>query len=115
MEGHSSSGVGTFGGPYNFLDNVADRVLIACVIISSGNTYPATPNDNFDNVQGGFYKTHLSAHLNRRVPRGLDRGYKDGHAQWKKFISPPAGFAMSTGDEINYTMSRTLSGPYFWW
>jgi len=104
----------------SFNDNVADRVLIADVIISGNNSYPATMNEPFQGISGGFRKPHLSAHLNRGVPRGLNTAYKDGHAQWKKFNSPPAGFSVPLSSpwlqtEETYTMSRTSSGPYFWW
>jgi prepilin-type N-terminal cleavage/methylation domain-containing protein len=103
-----------------FTDNVADRVLIADVIISGGNTYPGTASEPFQGVIGGFYKPHVSAHLKRGVPSGANLVYKDGHARWKKFNSPPAGFAVPlTGPwlstEDTYTMVRTSTGPYFWW
>jgi hypothetical protein len=104
----------------SFMDNTADRVLIADIIISGNLGYPATANEPFQGIGGGFYKTHLSAHLKKGVPIGGNLAYKDGHAQWKKFRSPPAGFSVSgTGPWMNsedtYTMVRTSSGPYFWW
>ena len=107
-------------GTTSFSDNVADRVLIADVIISGNMTYPATAVEPFQGIQGGFIKTHLSAHLNRGVPMGANVAYKDGHAQWKKFISPPAGFNVPATSpwldtEDRYTMVRTSSGPWFWW
>jgi prepilin-type N-terminal cleavage/methylation domain-containing protein len=105
----------------NFSDSVADRVLIADVIISGANTYPATANEPFQGVNGGFYKPHVSAHLNgKSIPIGANNVYKDGHAQWKKFNSPPSGFTVGLmspwlDGEDTYTMVRTTSGPYFWW
>lgn len=109
-------------GHGSFADNVADRVLIADVNISNGNAYPATAGDTFQNVTGGgFYKLHVSAHLKRGVPLGSNIAYKDGHAQWKKFNSPPSGYAPPasgawTGAEDKYTMVRTgANTPYFWW
>ena len=106
----------------SFADSVSTRVLIADVNISNGNTYPATAGDTFQNVTGGgFYKLHVSAHLKRGVPRGSNIAYKDGHAQWKKFNSPPAGFSVPPtgpwlGAEDTYTMVRTgNNAPYFWW
>jgi len=96
-----------------------DRVLIADVILSNQQTYPATPAEPFRGIIGGFYKPHLSAHLNAGVPRGANVAYKDGHARWKKFNSPPAGFPAPSGmwskAEDAYTMVRTTSGPWFWW
>ena len=105
-------------GPSSFDDNVVDRVLIADVILSYQQTYPATVAEPFRGIVGGFYKPHVSAHLNAGVPRGANVAYKDGHAKWKKFNSPPAGFTTPgtwSRAEDTYTMVRTISGPYFWW
>ena len=107
----------------SFADSVSTRVLIADVNISNGNTYPATAGDTFQGVSGGFYMTHLSAHLKRGVPMGSNIAYKDGHSQWKRFNSPPAGYSVPTGtgsawsgSEDAYTMVRTGGNtPYFWW
>ncbi|HEY5041899.1 MAG TPA: prepilin-type N-terminal cleavage/methylation domain-containing protein [Verrucomicrobiae bacterium] len=103
-----------------FIDSVAERALISDIIISDNNTYPATPGEPFQNIAGGFYKHHLSAHLKKGMPSGSNIAYKDGHAQWKKLNSPPAGFSVpATGPwldaENTYTMVRTSSGPWFWW
>jgi prepilin-type N-terminal cleavage/methylation domain-containing protein len=103
-----------------FTDSVAERVLIADVILSGALGYPATVNQPFQGVGGSFYKPHLSAHLKGGVPIGANIAYKDGHAKWKKFKSPPAGFGVPAtgpwmGTEDDYTMVRTTSGPYFWW
>jgi prepilin-type N-terminal cleavage/methylation domain-containing protein len=100
--------------------SLADRVLIADVIISGGTTYPATGNEPFQGIMGGFYKSHLSAHLNRGVPRGANIAYKDGHVRWKKFNSPPSGFSVPADSpwlsaEDSYTMVRTTISPAFWW
>lgn len=107
-------------GAVPFTDSLVDRVLITDVILSGGNTYPGTSGEPFQGVVGGFYKRHLSAHLNRGLPLGANVIYKDGHAQWKKFRSPPAGFSVSMaspwmGTEDSYTMVRTTSNPWFWW
>jgi prepilin-type N-terminal cleavage/methylation domain-containing protein len=101
-----------------FSDSVSDRVVVADVILSGDNTYPA--KGPFQNVKGSFYKPHVSAHLVRGVPSGGNNSYKDGHAQWKKFTSPPAGFSAAADspwmqEEDAYTMVRTTSGPWFWW
>ncbi len=113
QEGHQS-------GSGSFSDNVSDRVLIADVILSGANSYPATAAEPFQGIRGGFIKPHVSAHLNGGVPRGATLVYKDGHARWKKFNSPPAGFSVPPNSpwlatEDSYTMVRTTSGPWFWW
>ena len=109
------------GAALIYKDNVADRVLMADVILSQNTGYPAKPSEPFKGIVGGFFKPHLSAHLG---PGGMPRGgnilYKDGHAQWKKFNSAPAGFGVPpnnpwNGLEDTYTMIRTSSGPWFWW
>jgi prepilin-type N-terminal cleavage/methylation domain-containing protein len=105
----------TFGG-ITTKDDLTRRELIADVMISTGNTYPATPADNFSAVFGGFYKGHVSAHLNKGMPRGGNVTYKDGHTTWKKFVSPPAGKTTFTINEsTEYTFTRTAGGPWFWW
>ncbi len=103
-----------------FSDTVSDRVLIADVFLSNNNNYPATASEPFQGISGGFFKPHVSAHLYHNVPRGSNVAYKDGHAQWKKFNSPPAGFSVPANStwlsaEDSYTMVRTSSGPWFWW
>jgi prepilin-type N-terminal cleavage/methylation domain-containing protein len=106
-------------GAISFMDTPSDRVLIADVMVSDNNNYPATTADNFSSVSGGFYKPHVSAHLKKGIPSGGDIAYKDGHSQWKKFSSPPAGFSIPTtswqGSEDSYTFSRTTGGKNFWW
>lgn len=101
-----------------FSDSVSDRMIIADVILSGDNTYPA--KGPFLNIKGSFYKPHVSAHLSRGMPTGGNIAYKDGHAQWKKFASPPSGFSVAADspwllEEDAYTMVRTTSGPWFWW
>jgi prepilin-type N-terminal cleavage/methylation domain-containing protein len=81
----------------------AERVLVACNTISVGSTQPGYlhPENNYNRVTGSFYIPHLSAHLGRGgIPSGGHIGYKDGHADWRKFQ--------------NMT-PRTTSGAVFWW
>ena len=99
--------------PYQ--DDVSTRVLIADVMISTGNTLPASPQDNFSSVGGGFsingkVYPHLSAHLQNGMPAGGNYAYKDGHAQWQKFN------AANAIAKNNPTQVRTGGNtPYFWW
>jgi prepilin-type N-terminal cleavage/methylation domain-containing protein len=86
----------------------ASRVLVADVVISTGNTLPGYthPLNNYDNITtGGFTQKgknypHLSAHLRGRIPFGMYIGYKDGHVEWQKFFGQ---------------LPRTTGGPWFWW
>ncbi len=95
-------------------DDVSSRELIMDVVLSTGNTYPATGADNFENVGGGFMRDgaqypHLSAHLRGGVPYGGSFTYKDGHVVWKKFD------ASNVNPNKNESKVRTTSAPYFWW
>ncbi len=98
-----------------FRDSVSIRVLIADVMISTGNSLPATPGDNFSSVTGGFSINgraypHLSAHLQYGMPAGGNYAYKDGHVEWQKFN------ASSANAKDNPTQVRTGGNtPYFWW
>jgi hypothetical protein len=82
----------------------AARVLVADVVISNGNQTPGYqhPENNYTAVTGGFFMSHLSAHLDgKQVPTGQFLGFKDGHVEWQLFpdASPRTG-----GNQ-----------PYFWW
>ena len=103
-------------GPIVSPDNITTSELVADVMISTGNTLPASGADNFSAVFGGFTQNgaaypHLSAHLGRAgMPQGGNIAFKDGHLEWRKF---QAGGASAAG---NITRVRTGSNnPYFWW
>ena len=97
-------------GLQTFVDNLATRELITDVVLSAGNNLPVGPDNNFDNVRGGFSLSHLSAHLKSRVPAGGNVAYKDGHVQWKRFK------AANSNANLNDSKVRTgINTPYFWW
>lgn len=85
---------------------LADRVLIADATISQFANLPyASAANNFNSINGGFMQNgviypHLSPHLEKSVPSGGHLGFKDGHAEWRKF---------------NTMRPRTRSGTVFWW
>jgi hypothetical protein len=81
---------------------VAERVIVADAILSDNANTPGinNPGNNYVNVQGGFYINSVSAHLKGLIPRGGNVGYKDGHAEWRKF---------------NVMVPRTTGGKVFWW
>jgi prepilin-type N-terminal cleavage/methylation domain-containing protein len=90
-----------------FKSSVADRVLLACAILSDNGNTPgvSNPGNNYTSISGGFtingaVYPHVSAHLKGAVPLGGDVGFKDGHAEWIKF---------------KYMTPRTASGKVFWW
>lgn len=90
------------GGPTISSGSPSDRVLTACATISdpANGTYANRYTYNYTDVAGGFYLHHLSPHLKGKVPRGGDVGFKDGHAQWRKF------------DDMN---QRAKQDESFWW
>ena len=88
--------------------SVSDRVLMADCIISALNTpIPGTTANTFNGFPGGYTLNgvkvpHISAHLKGSLPRGGDVGYKDGHAEWRKF-------------NIMIPRAQNGSSPYYWW
>jgi prepilin-type N-terminal cleavage/methylation domain-containing protein/prepilin-type processing-associated H-X9-DG protein len=80
------------------------RVLIADATISqAGQSDPAQRGTyNYTQIQGGYSKLHLAAHLEGKIPAGGNVAMLDGHAEWRKFRS---------------MLPRTDSGgsPTFWW
>jgi prepilin-type N-terminal cleavage/methylation domain-containing protein len=88
----------------NITTGVADRVLIADVVISNGTATPGYqhPENNYTDVAGGYVLHHLSAHLEgHTVPIGGFVGFKDAHVDWHFFQ-----------DETVRTGANT---PSFWW
>jgi prepilin-type N-terminal cleavage/methylation domain-containing protein len=82
-------------------DVVSDRVLMADNIFSANSTDThSTPNLQFYDISGGFWKSHQSSHLVRGVPEGGNEGFKDGHVEWVKFQK---------------MVVRTDTGWGFWW
>ena len=79
-----------------------DRVLTADGTISTpaAGVYASRYTYNYTEVDGGFYKPHLSPHLKGKFPDGGNVGYKDGHVVWKKF------------DAMD---QRATTGQSFWW
>ena len=81
-----------------------DRVLLADATISSpgGGTYAQrySRGYSYTEVDGGFYKPHLSPHLKGQFPDGGNVGFKDGHVIWRKFDSMD---------------QRAATGQSFWW
>jgi prepilin-type N-terminal cleavage/methylation domain-containing protein/prepilin-type processing-associated H-X9-DG protein len=80
------------------------RVLTADATISApGQNNPAQRGTyNYTQIQGGYSKPHLAAHLDGKVPIGGNVAMLDGHAEWRKF---------------GLMLPRTDNGgsPTFWW
>jgi prepilin-type N-terminal cleavage/methylation domain-containing protein len=81
---------------------VSERVLASDVVISANITLPGYlhPENNYNDIAGGFRLHHLSAHLRNTVPTGANTGFKDGHVEWRKF---------------QLMLPRSDSYAYFWW
>ena len=90
--------------------SISDRVLIADATISPDGARATPgylhPENNYSSVPGGFTQKgviypHISPHLKGALPVGGNIGYKDGHADWRKF---------------NVMTPRTITGSaVFWW
>ncbi len=82
----------------------SQRVLLADVTMSApGQNNPAARYTyNFTNIQGGYPKGSVSAHLAANFPVGGNLGMLDGHVEWRQFDG--------------MTPRTTSSGaPVFWW
>jgi len=106
----------TVAPPVAFMDDPETRELLADVILSQGNSLPASAANNFTSIFSGFTQNgvsypHLSAHVRTGgVPAGGNITYKDGHVQWRKFS------ASSSSSAGNTSKVRTGgTAPYFWW
>ena len=91
-------------GPVTVTPTITDRVLIADATISQASQYVESQRYtyNYTQVQGGYDKPHITAHLNGKVPLGGNLGMLDGHVEWRKF------------DKMKV---RTVpsGSPTFWW
>ena len=88
---------------------VSERVLFSdCIISATAGTVPGTSANNYTAMNGGFKQNgvvypHISAHMKNGLPQGGDVGYKDGHAEWRKFkVMVPRG-------------GGSGGSPVFWW
>jgi prepilin-type N-terminal cleavage/methylation domain-containing protein len=81
---------------------ITGRMLIADATISAeaNGTYANRYTYNYTEVEGWFYKKHLSPHLKGKFPAGGNVGFKDGHVSWVKF------------DDMR---QRIVGAPSFWW
>jgi prepilin-type N-terminal cleavage/methylation domain-containing protein len=81
---------------------LTERVLAADATISTpaNGIYAQRYGYNYTEVNGGFYKPHLSPHLKGGFPVGGNVAFKDGHAAWRRF------------DDMN---QRATGGQSFWW
>ena len=87
------------------LTPVAERVLLADATLDDSMEYDSdnkydTDTRCYNDVPGGFYMHHTSAHLKRAIPRGGNVGFKDGHVEWRSFAD---------------MQEVTVAGAPFWW
>jgi prepilin-type N-terminal cleavage/methylation domain-containing protein/prepilin-type processing-associated H-X9-DG protein len=93
-------------GPVMAMPMSSDRVMIADAIISRpGENSEANrfnPAYSYTDVIGGYFKHHLSPHLNGAFPDGGNLGMLDGHVEWRRF---------------QLMKVRVMPGgsPTFWW
>jgi prepilin-type N-terminal cleavage/methylation domain-containing protein len=95
----------TVGGRRILIPNT-DRVLVADATMDASqefdsyNRYNLGIRKSYSDITGGFYKHHTSAHLSGNLPSGGNVGFKDGHAEWRKFQN---------------MQEVAASGVPFWW
>lgn len=93
----------------NTIYSPAERVLIACPVISVGSAQPGYqhPENNYSSVPGGFQVEakvypHTSPHLSGALPSGNYLGFKDSHIEWSLFQNAKVRGAAG-------------NSPVFWW
>lgn len=99
----SATSVTSINGSYP-IGPIAKRPLVACATLNATGTagYPTnTVNYNWANVDGGYRKPHLSAHMeNATLPDGGNVGMLDGHVEWRPF---------------SQMICREAGGPFFYY
>jgi prepilin-type processing-associated H-X9-DG protein len=75
------------------------RVLLADATLNLA----ANGSGPWDSIQGGYAKTHTSAHLLGPVPAGGNVAFLDAHVEWRPFSQMVARTSTST------------AAPYFFW
>jgi len=93
---------------------ITDRIMIADATISM----PIPPPNgeagrwdyNYNDIMGGYFKHHRTAHLKGNVPNGGNLAMLDGHVEWRKFeFMHIRGYGGVGGGLDNNTC------PTFWW
>jgi len=83
-----SSGMVTGQNGLSYAIRTATRALVACAnMTQSGDATNPTLEaaQNWIDIDGGYPKHHLSAHMNGAVPLGGNVGMLDGHVGWISF------------------------------
>jgi prepilin-type N-terminal cleavage/methylation domain-containing protein/prepilin-type processing-associated H-X9-DG protein len=82
----------------------SDRVLTADSTISAPGQSTAERRFmyNYTDIQGGYSKKHLAAHLDGKIPVGGNLAMLDGHVEWRKF-------------RIMMPRTSDTGSPTFWW
>jgi len=75
------------------------RVLLADATLNLA----ANGSGPWDSVQGGYPKTHTSAHLVGSVPAGGNVAFLDAHVEWRPF------------SQMAVRTSTSTAAPYFFW
>ncbi len=88
----SAGSVQDTGSGQSYSINIATRALVACANMNQlgDSTSPLieksyTGPGGWTDVDGGYSKHHISAHMNGAVPLGGNVGTVDGHVSWVSF------------------------------
>ena len=81
---------------------LAQRPLVACATLTETGSanYPTNMTYNWVDVDGGYRKHHISAHMKGNDPEGGNVGMIDGHVEWRPF---------------QQMQVREVGGPYFYY
>ncbi|MGD0814661.1 MAG: prepilin-type N-terminal cleavage/methylation domain-containing protein [Verrucomicrobiota bacterium] len=85
------------------IGQISQRALTACATLNSTAyyDYPTNINYNWSDVDGGYHKHHISAHMaNTTTPEGGNLGMIDGHVEWRPF---------------KQMIDRNATSPWFYW
>lgn len=83
----------------------SDRVLMADATMSQPRDADEVNRwlNTYQNIKGGYFKVHRTAHLEKNLPVGGNLGMLDGHVEWRKF------------QQMHVRTDPTSPNPVFWW
>lgn len=95
------------GHPSFPVPSSSERVLAADATISqpyeNSDNMAVRATYNYTQIQGGYPKQHLTAHMRGKMPAGGNVGMLDGHVEWRKF------------PKMHERTDSSSGSPVFWW
>jgi prepilin-type processing-associated H-X9-DG protein len=83
----------------------SERVLMSDAVISKPHDADEAQRwlNSYENIKGGYFKAHRTAHMQGNMPAGGNVGMLDGHVEWRKF------------KDMHVRTDPNSSNPVFWW